>query len=295
MQTSVDIGRVGIWQGVLDQQPTGRVRELAAEIEAMGWGALWMPESTGRDAMVSAAVLLGATTTLKVAPGIAQIHARHPVTTINAARTLAEAYDNRFLLGLGVSHAPMIEGVRKIAYNKPFTLMKEYLAAMAEAPFTALASSQEPPVVLAALGPKMLELSRDAAQGAHPYFVPPEHTAIAREVLGSQPLLATEQMVILDTNPETARALARRDMARYLALPNYANNLRRLGYTEDDLAGPSDRLVDAIVAWGDEDAIVARVKAHHDAGADHVCIQHLVAERTTVPLEQWHRLADALL
>jgi probable F420-dependent oxidoreductase len=295
MQTTVDIGRVGIWQGVLDQQPTTRVRELAAEIEEMGWPSLWLPESTGRDALVSSSVLLGATTRLKVATGIAQIHARHPVTSINAARTLAEASGNRFVLGLGVSHQPMIESVRKQAYVKPYSLMKQYLADMAEAPFTALGPTAEPPVVLAALGPKMLELARDVTQGAHPYFVPPEHTVIAREVLGPKPLLAVEQMVILDTDPATARELARADMARYLRLPNYTNNLLRLGYTEADLAGPSDRLVDAIVAWGDEDAIKARVQAHLDAGADHVCVQHLVADRTVPPVAQWRRLAEALL
>lgn len=295
MQTSVDIGRYGIWQGVLDQQPSARVRELAAEIEAMGWPTLWLPEATGRDAMVSASVLLGATTHLKVATGIAQIHARDPVTTAAAQRTLAEAFDNRFLLGLGVSHQPLIEGVRKQAYVKPYSLMKQYLAAMAEAPFTAVGPNEAPPTVIAALGPKMLELARSATQGAHPYFVPPEHTAVAREALGPQPLLAVEQMVILDTNAETARTLARGDMQLYLRLPNYTNNLRRLGYTEEDLAGPSDRLVDAIVAWGDEDAIAARVQAHLDAGADHVCVQHLVADRSVVPLQAWRRLAEILL
>ncbi len=295
MQTSVDIGRYGIWQSVLDQQPSARVRELAAEIEAMGWPTLWLPEAAGRDAMVSASVLLGATTHLKVATGIAQIHARDPVTTAAAQRTLAEAFNNRFLLGLGVSHQPLIEGVRKQAYVKPYSLMKQYLAAMAEAPFTAVGPSEAPPTVIAALGPKMLELARRATQGAHPYFVPPEHTAVAREALGPQPLLAVEQMVILDTNAETARTLARGDMQRYLRLPNYTNNLRRLGYTEEDLAGPSDHLVDAIVAWGDEDAIVARVQAHLDAGADHVCVQHLVADRSVVPLEAWRRLAEILL
>jgi probable F420-dependent oxidoreductase len=294
MQTSVDIGRVGLWQGVLDAQPSSRVRELAAEIEAMGWPALWLPESTGRDALVSSSVLLSATTTMKVATGIAQIHARDPLTMANGQRTLAEAYDNRFLLGLGVSHQPMIENARKQAYVKPYSFMKRYLAAMAEAPFTAHGPAEAPPTIIAALGPKMLELAR-TIQGAHPYFVPPEHTVVAREALGPEPLLAVEQMVILDPDPTTARALARRDMARYLALPNYANNLRRMGYSEQDLAGPSDHLVDAIVAWGDDDAIAARVKAHHDAGADHVCVQHLVADRNLPPVDQWRRLAEILL
>lgn len=294
MQTSVDIGRVGIWQGVLDQQPSSRVRELAAEIEAMGWPSLWLPEATGRDAMVSSSVLLSATTTLKVATGIAQIHARDAMTTVNAQRTLAEAYDNRFLLGLGVSHQPMIENARKQAYVKPYSFMKQYLEAMAAAPFTAVGPAEPPPTVIAALGPKMLELAA-TVQGAHPYFVPPEHTVEARRIMGPEPLLAVEQMVILDTDASSARELARRDMSRYLALPNYANNLRRLGYTEDDLAGPSDRLVDAIVAWGDGDAIKARVQAHLDAGADHVCVQHLVADRRSVPVAEWRRLADILL
>lgn len=298
MQTSVDIGRVGIWQGVLDAQPSNRVRELAAEIEAMGWPALWLPESTGRDAMVSSSVLLAATTHMKVATGIAQIHGRDPVTMANGQRTLAEAFDGRFLLGIGVSHQPLIEGVRKQPYTKPYSLMKRYLAAMAEAPFTAHGPDSPPPTVLAALGPKMLELARDAAQGAHPYFVPPEHTAIARAALGPAPLLAVEQMVVLDTDAERARSLARSHMKRYLALPNYAGNLRRLGFGDDDLggeAGPSDRLVDAIVVWGDEAAVVERVAEHHDAGADHVCVQVLVAERTEVPVEAWRRLAGALL
>ena len=294
MQTSVDIGRVGIWQGVLDAQPSSRVRELAAEIEAMGWPALWLPEAMGRDAFVSSSVMLGATTTLKVATGIAQIHARDAMTTANGQRTLAEAYDNRFLLGLGVSHQPMIENARKQSYVKPYSFMKQYLAAMADAPFMAVGPADPPPVVIAALGPKMLELAA-TVQGAHPYFVPPEHTEIARTTMGDGPLLAVEQMVILDTNPDTARELARGDMKRYLALPNYANNLRRLGYSEEDLAGPTDRLVDAIVAWGDEDAIAARVKAHHDAGADHVCVQHLVADRKVPPVDQWRRLAEILL
>jgi probable F420-dependent oxidoreductase len=298
MAKALNLGRVGIWQGVLDQQPSSRVRELVAEIEAMGWPTLWLPEATGRDAFVSSSVMLGATSTLKVATGIAQIHARDAVTMANAYRTIWEAYDGRFLLGIGVSHAPMIEGVRKQAYVKPFSLMRGYVAAMKEAPFTAVGAPELPPFVLAALGPKMLDLAATETAGAHPYFVPPEHTELARSIIGPDSFLAPEQMVILDSNPDSARALARFEMSRYLAMPNYANNLRRLGYSEDDIAGPngpSDRMVDAIVAWGDEDAIRARVKAHLDAGADHVCVQHLVEDRSKPPVEQWGRLADALL
>jgi probable F420-dependent oxidoreductase len=295
MQGSVDIGRVGVWQGVLDQQPSNRVRELVAEIEAMGWPCLWVPEAAGRDAFVSSSVILGATTRLKVATGIAQIHARDPMAMANAQRTIFEAFDGRFLLGIGVSHAPLIEQVRKQDYVKPFSFMRDYLAAMSEAPFSAVGPATPPPLVLAALGPRMLELAAQAASGAHPYFVPPEHTALARQIMGPDALLAPEQMVLLETDPAKARELARKVMKLYLRLPNYTNNLRRLGYSEEDLEGPSDRLVDAIVAWGDEDTIAARVKAHHDAGADHVCVQHLVAKAGEVPLEAWKRLSAALL
>ncbi|MGI9612134.1 MAG: TIGR03620 family F420-dependent LLM class oxidoreductase [Acidimicrobiales bacterium] len=295
MTSALDMGRVGLWQWVLDQQPSGKVRELVVEIEEMGWPTLWRPEIAGRDTFVSAGVMLGATTTLKVAAGVAQIHARDPMATAAAHKTVHEAYDGRFLLGLGVSHAPMIEGLRKQTYGKPLSLMRAYLEDMANAPFNAVGPADDLPIVLGALGPKMLALAATAADGAHTYFSPPEHTALARDVMGPDAFLAAELMVLLDEDPVSARQLAREAMALYLGLPNYANNLRRLGWREEDLAGPSDKLVDAIVAWGDEDAIAARVHAHHDAGADHVCVQHLFADPKTPPVEQWHRLADCLL
>jgi probable F420-dependent oxidoreductase len=295
MQTSVDIGRVGLWQSVLDQQPTSAVTEIVGEIEAMGWPCVWLPEAMGRDAFVSAAVLLGASKNLKVATGIAQIHARHPMTTANAQRTIAEAYGNRFLLGLGVSHEPFIAGVRKTSYAKPFSQMRDYLEAMAEAPFMAVGPAEAPPTILAALGPRMLELAATKANGSHPYFSPPEHTAAARAILGPGPLLAPEQMVLLETDPTKAREIARKAMSVYLGLPNYTNNLLRHGFTEADIAGPSNRLIDTIVAWGDEDVIVKRVAEHQAAGADHVCVQHLTTSRTEVPMAQWRRLASALL
>lgn len=295
MQTNVDIGPIGLWSGVFDAHPASRVRELAGEIEAMGWPVVWIPEAMGRDAMVLASIILGATTRLKVATGIAQIHARHPMTTANAQRALAEAYDNRFLLGIGVSHAPMITSMRKLPWEKPYTLMRQYLADMAEAGFASVAPAQKPPTVLAALGPKMLELSATAADGAHPYLQTPEHTEQARAILGATPLLAPEQMVTLTSDAAAAREIGRKNLGTYLRLPNYTNNLKRLGFTDEDLAGPSDRLVDAIVAWGDEDAIVTRVKAQRDAGADHVCVQHLALDRAGDPLPAWRRLASALL
>lgn len=290
----IDIGRVGIWTGQLDQHPTSRVREVAQEIEAMGWPCLWRPESSGRDALVSAAVMLGATTRLRIATGIAQIHARHPMTTRAAQKTLHEAFDGRFLLGLGVSHAVFVEGARKLDYRTPYSDMVAYLAAMAEAPFTALEAADQPTTVLAALGPKMLQLAATAADGAHPYFSPVEHTAFARETMGPSALLAPEQMVVLDTDRDRATEVAVQHMTRYLRLPNYTNNLRRFGFTDDDIAGPSDRLVDAIVVRGTADDVAERVRAHRDAGADHVCVQVLTASPIDLPMREWAELALAL-
>ena len=290
----MDIGRVGLWTFLLDQHPTSRVRELAQEIEEMGWPTLWRPESTGRDALVSSSVLLDATSRLVVASGIAQIYARHPVTTAAAQKTLFEAHEGRFLLGLGVSHAPSVEGIRKLDYRTPYADMVAYLEAMKEAPYTAVEPATKPPTVLAALGPRMLKLSAEAADGAHPYFTPPEHTAIARDILGTGPLLAPEQMVVIDRNLDRARSVARTNMARYLRLPNYTNNLLRHGFTQTDIDDITDRLVDGIVACGEIDVTVDRVQQHLDAGADHVCIQVLVADNDLdITIDHWHKLADA--
>ena len=292
----IEIGRVGIWTGQLDAFPTSQVRDIVQELEGQGWPCVWRPESSGRDALVSAAHLLDATSVLRVATGIAQIHARHPHTTRAAQRTLHEASGGRFLLGLGVSHAPFIVGSRKLEYRTPYSDMVEYLAAMAEAPFTAVAAADEPPTVLAALGPKMLRLSATAAQGAHPYFSPVEHTAFARDTLGPGVLLAPEMMAVIDSDADRSRELAVKVMARYLRLPNYANNLLRHGFTEDDVRAedPSDRLIDAIVVRGTVDDVVARVGEHHDAGADHVCIQLLSATPTDFPMAHYRELAEAL-
>jgi probable F420-dependent oxidoreductase len=290
----MDIGRVGLWTFLLDEHPTSRVRELAQEIEEMGWPTLWRPESSGRDALVSSSVLLDATSRLIVASGIAQIYARHPVTTAAAQKTLFEAHEGRFLLGLGVAHASSVEGIRHLEYRTPYSDMEAYLKAMAEAPYTAVEPATRPPTVLAALGPRMLKLSAEAADGAHPYFTPPAHTAMAREILGQGPLLAPEQMVVIDTDMEKARQVARANMARYLKLPNYTNNLLRCGFTQADIDDMTDRLVDGIVACGDIDAAVDRVQEHLDAGADHVCIQVLAADNDLdVTIDRWHKLADA--
>ncbi len=292
----MDIGRVGIWTFQLELQPAVRAQEAASEIEELGYGAIWIPEALGKEAFAHAGLLLAATRRIPVATGIANIWARDAVTMAAAQKTLAEAYPERFLLGLGVSHAPLVEGVRGHRYEQPLAAMGAYLDAMDAAPFMGCPPPANPPRVLAALGPKMLALAARRSRGAHPYFVPVEHTARARQTLGMGPLLAPEQAVILEPSPSTARAIARQHMARYLALPNYTNNLRRLGFDDRDLAGGgSDRLVDAIVAWGDAEAIVTRVRAHHDAGADHVSIQVLDPDPRALPRRQWRELAGPLL
>ena len=290
----MDIGRVGIWTFLLDEHPTSRVRDLAQEIEDMGWPTLWRPEAHGRDVLLSSSVLLDATSRLIVASGIAQIYARHPVTTAAAQKTLFEAHDGRFLLGLGVAHAPSVEEVRKLDYRTPYSDMVAYLEAMADAPYTAVEPASKPPTVLAALGPRMLKLSAEAADGAHPYFTPPDHTAMARDILGAGPLLAPEQMVVIDSDLDRARSVAREHMVHYLRLPNYTNNLLRCGFAQTDIDGMTNRLVDGIVACGDLDVAVDRVQQHLDAGADHVCIQVLVADNDLdTTIDHWHRLADA--
>ncbi|MDH3678545.1 MAG: LLM class F420-dependent oxidoreductase [Acidimicrobiia bacterium] len=291
----IDIGQVGIWQGVLDSHPAGRVRDVVAELENQGWPTLWIPETVSRDPFVAAAIMLEATDRLKIATGIASIWARDAMTTSNASLTLNEAYDGRFLLGLGVSHHTLTEWVRKHDYSKPLTTMRQYLERMDASMFKGVEPAEPPNRVLAALGPKMLALSAELADGAHPYFVPVEHTAIAREAIGPEKLLAVEQMVILEADATRAREIARKHMGIYLGLPNYANNLIRLGFSEGDVADASDSVVDAIVAWGSVDDIVDRVQAHRDAGADHVCVQVLVEEAGAVPSDEWRLLGEALL
>ncbi|MFB6438151.1 LLM class F420-dependent oxidoreductase [Streptomyces sp. NPDC056411] len=288
------LGRVGVWHGGLGRVPAATARRAAAEIEQLGYGALWFGENPATESASQAAVLLAATERLTVATGIANIWVRDASAANAAAQTLAEAYDGRFVLGLGASHAPII-GQRGHTYAKPLAAMREYLDAMDAAPYGGPAADPAPARVLAALGPKMLELARDRTAGAHPYFVPPEHTARARETLGTGPLLAPEQVVLLETDPTKARALAREHHTRfYLQLPNYTGNLRRLGFDDADFAdGGSDRLVDAIVAWGDEDAVLRRVRAHLDAGADHVAVQPLTADGS-LGLDPLRRLAPAL-
>lgn len=292
---SVDIGRIGIWYGGIDALPTPEARRAAQVVEELGFGALWVAEAVGRDPFVSAAILLGATERLALATGIANIYARDPMTMTAGQKTVAEAFPDRFLLGLGVSHGHLVAGVRKHDYSKPYSHMVDYLDKMDKALFMARGPEHDPGRVLAALGPKMLELSATRANGSHPYFTTPDHTKLARDVMGADALLAPEQMVVLETDPIEARRIARAGMKIYLGLPNYFNNLRRIGFTEADWEnGGTDRLVDAIVAWGTEEQIAARVAEHHAAGADHVCVQ-VLQDGTAMPEAQWRRLAPALL
>lgn len=290
----MDLGRVGIW-AFLDRPSAAEVRDAAAELEALGYRALWIPETLGRDPFVLADMLLAATTSLRVATGIASIWARDAVATNSASRTLGEAHPGRFVLGLGVSHGRMVEDIRGGEYRTPLTTMRAYLDAM-DAAFST-APDPDPPVprVLAALGPRMLALAGERADGAHPYFATPEHTHAARSILGDGPFLAPEQTAVLSTDPEEARRIARGFASAYLGLPNYANNLRRLGFSGDDIEQVSDRIVDATVVWGDTDAIRDRVQAHLDAGADHVCVQVLAPAPDHAPRAAWRELAPALV
>ena len=245
--------------------------------------------------MVNASLLLSATSRLVVATGIANIFVRDAWATNAAAKTLAEAYPQRFVLGLGVSHGPLVE-MRGHDYRSPLSTMRAYLKDMHEAQFVAVQPKHDPPWLLAALGPKMLELYRDLADGAHPYLVTPQHTVEAREILGNGPLLAVEQAVAPTTDREEALSLARSHLSRYLQLPNYRNSWLRQGFREKDLSGDgSERLAEGLVAWGSESDIRERVREHLSAGADQVCVQVVTGDPVDNIREQWRSLAPTLL
>lgn len=288
------LGPVGVWTNCLTLESADSGRSAARAIEELGYGALWMGEiPQGKEAFTHSAMMLAATDRLVVATGIANIWVRDATAAATAANALAEGFPGRFLLGLGVSHAPLVHP-RGHDYGRPYEAMCDYLDALDAAAYDAPLPSA-PARVLAALRRKMLELSRDRAHGAHPYFVTPEHTAMARAVLGGVPLLAPEQAVVLETDPEVARRIARHYMSFYLTLPNYLNSLREFGWGDDDFAdGGRDALIDAIVAWGDRDRITARVMAHLEAGADHVCVQPL-ADTNAALVRDLGDLAPALL
>ncbi len=260
--------------------------EFARRIEQMGYTALWLPDASGRDPFVLAARLLDHTDRLVVATGVANIYARDPLAMKSAQLTLAEQSGGRFLLGLGISHRLLVEDIRGHVYGKPVSTMRDYLAAMEAAQYVGMPPADEPPIVLAALGPKMLELARDVADGAHPYMVTPEHTRGAREILGPDKLLCTEQKVVFEPDRAKALEIARTTaaIAMGLTLPNYQNNLIRLGFDRSDFeGGVSDRVVEAVVAMGDASALESRVQAHVDAGASHVCVHPIHPEGESKP------------
>jgi probable F420-dependent oxidoreductase len=291
------IGRVGIWCGQFDFSPASVVRDAAREVQDLGYGALWTGEAVGREVLTAAHLLLGASDTLVVATGIANIWARDALAMAAGQLALGEAFPGRFMLGIGVSHKPLLD-VRGQDYGSPLSFMRAYLDGMDHGydVYRGERPASMPPRVLAALGPKMLELAAEKSDGAHTYFVPPEHTAAARDRLGPDKLLAPEQVCVLSTDAGRAREIARRHTASYLRLANYTNNLKRFGFDDRDFAdGGTDRLVDTICAWGEVDAIAARVRAHLDAGADHVAVQVLVDDRRGLPRKEWAELAPALL
>jgi probable F420-dependent oxidoreductase len=280
----------GIWSGQLRYGDPGVIAEAAAELDELGYKAIWIPD-VGGDVLGSVEALLGATPRIAVATGILNVWMQDPVEVARRRASWTDAWQRRFVLGLGVSHAPLIDHEHPGRYRKPFSKMVEFLDALdaADVPFKATDR------VLAALRPRMLGLARDRAAGAHPYFVPPEHVARAREILGPNAMIGVELAVVLDQDPATARATARRHTAIYVTLPNYTNNLRDFGFGDDDFAdNGSDRLVDAIVAWGNLDAIRQRVSAMRDAGADHVCIQ-VIRPDDEIPRADWRELAAALV
>ena len=277
----MNIGKLGVFQN-LDSLPASETASFAQEVERLGYRALWYPEAWGRDSMVQAGWLLSQTSTLVIASGIANIYARDAQSAESSRLALNELSGGRFILGLGVSHAPLVEGMRGHSYNKPLEAMRNYLEKMAGANYSAPRPADAGKVLLAALGPKMLALAGEKADGAHPYAVTPEHTRKAREILGPSKLLCVAQNVVLDTDATSARAIGRATLDFYKSLPNYRNNWLSLGFSEDEIGNLADRFIDAMVVWGDESEIRRRLDEHYQAGADHICIQALGDFRKTV-------------
>ena len=281
----------GIWSSALRYGDPSAARDAAAELEQLGYSATWVPD-VGGDLFAAVDNLLGATTTMTVATGILNLWMHDADSAARWYHDMVERHGPRLLVGVGVSHAPLVNSIEADRYRRPLARTAEYLDGLDAAP-------QPLPVgdrVLAALGPKMLELARTRSAGSHPYLVTPQHTATVRAALGPDALVAPEQAVVLETDPVRARELAREHLAMYLGLPNYSNNWKRVGFGDDDLAdGGSDRLVDALVVWGDEATIAARVQEHRDAGADHVCVQVLTGDLMTPSLDEWRTLAPVLV
>lgn len=280
----MDIGKVGIWF-FLDAMTAAESVEFARKAEKLGYGAMWIPEAVGREPFAHAAYLGAHTERIVFATGIANIWARDPITMSAASKTAADVSGGRFVLGIGVSHKPLVSNLRGHSYDKPYSYMRDYLPKIKSALYRAPMPKEPVPIVIAALHPKMLQLSATEADGTHTYFVPPEHTAKARAAIGPKPWICAAQAIILETDAAKARAAARTYMKTYVPrLPNYTNNLKALGWKDEEFAnGCSDKLVDAIVAWGTEDQIRARIDAHLKAGATHVCILPLRVDNESLP------------
>jgi probable F420-dependent oxidoreductase len=288
-------GTVGVWTLTHESVVPSRIGEVTNRLETAGFSALWAPEAYGREAMSGAQLLLANSSTLVVATGIASIYARDAMATAAAARTLVEGSAGRFVLGLGVSHRPLVERARKGTYDPPIPAMTKYLDELDQAPLLAAEHGTDVPVVLAALGPKMLALAASRTDGALPYLVTVEHTAIARAALGQTGFLAVEQAVVLGEDREEFLRRAHEHLNVYTGLENYRASWRRFGFGDDDFVrGGSDRLCDALVVHGDTDAIDNKVAEHRDAGADHVCLQVLGSSLVEPPLAQWDALGAAL-
>lgn len=267
------IDKLAVWLNTIGYTSAELVA-FAQRLEGWGYGTLWINDGMGSDPMVLAARILAGTERLQIALGVANIYSRDPVMMQGAQYGLNEQWDNRFLLGMGVSHTFIVEAMRGHSYEKPVTTMRAYLEALTALDYPGPPPSEKPQTVIAALGPKMLELARDSADGAHPFSTTPGHTAMARDILGPGKLLLVEQKIMLESDPAIARAAGKGLVSGLSGIPNYRNNFLRMGFTEEDFAnGGSDRAADAMLAWGDESAIRQRIQEHWDAGADQVAIQ----------------------
>jgi probable F420-dependent oxidoreductase len=293
----VNLAGTGLWSGELRYGDPGEAAAAATELEELGYKALWIPDVSG-DIFTPVNNLLGATKNTIIATGILNLWMTTPADTAEGYAAAVAEHGDRLMIGIGVSHQLLIDGAKAPGtYEKPLSAMREFLDGLDALPNDGVPKSNR---MLAALGPKMLELAATRTRGTHPDLITPEYTAQIRATIGEGPLIAAEQGVVLETDPEKARAVAREGLAGYLMLPNYTNNMKRFGFTDDDVNnGGSDRLVDALIAWGDEETIAERVTAHYEAGADHVCVQVLRSGSGigggATPLEEWRRLAPALL
>lgn len=283
-----------MWARELVAMPAREARPYVAAVEALGYGAIWIPETVGgKEILAHASVVLSSSHHIVVAAGVANVWARDPMAAMSGARVLEDAFPGRFILGLGISHAPNAS-LRGHAYHDPVRTMRAYLDRMDAEGFS-VPGVATPPRMLAALGPRMLALSAERVQGAHPYLVTPSYTRDARRLMGPRAILAVEQSAVFTGDPEEARRAAREHLQRYLDLDNFRRNLRRMGWSDRELSsGGSDAVVDALVAWGTPEQIGTRMKEHLDAGADHVAVQVLGRMSIATRLTYLRSLTQAL-